>query len=647
MSHLETIKANLKRLASDSLELALKELERLLSPESPVFNSFLLLKGQFKKCREEFLLGILSAEQNTQTYARLMSAFLQMTGELSQNDLIPEKETAQKPAEKRGELLYHVPHAMQVMREEKCTVRIAWTEAALLENWKRRKDDVHRRNLRIAEVMGVELLSLSEDAPFSIKSLHSTVQFLDEEEYTEWIFYVKPLRAGNYPLVIRISVIEMRDNREVKRELVLEEQVSVTTEAPQVEAGQEDMVSAPLAHFTAGAPFVEAPAFLTEVMRRHGALLTLLCVAVTAIIWSNPKPFPNDLSETNSRHQLDTFLIVLPETGSNGTTERYGETQQKKNYKQNDRGAKTHPAAKSPLDNSEDIAPNLDVIRDNHLTPLDTMPQYMKDSVAQSRLQNKMQLLRLAQDVNSLDTVKVKKELIKKDLLQRARENANLAVSLAKRQKDPTMAMRIAEFSLSSGSGNRATYLSALNRGGVYSRLGVLSPDGKYILTGSQNNTLRLWSISDTAILSRIWLSDAIYSAAFSPDGKHILSGSQDDTVRLWDIDGSAIRLPSFYSPVQKKFSFASYNYQKAQIWNAESLQRNQRLLWAYQLDSTAMRFLPSITAVSASKKSEIFLVDSSFLKLSRQFIFIAKDLPDYKHKGFFARLWDWLIFWK
>jgi len=291
MSHLETTKANLKRLASDSLELALKELERLLSPESSLFNSFLLLKGQFKKCREEFLLGILSQEQSSQIYARLMSAFLQMAGDLSDSDLIPEKETAQKPAEKRGELLYHVPHTMQVMREEKCTVRIAWTEAALFENWKRQRNNIHRRNLRIAEIMGVELLSISEDAPFSIKSLHSTVQFLDEEEYTEWIFYVKPLRAGNYPLVIRISVIEMRNNREVKRELVLEEQINVSTDAPQEEADQEDMIRAPLAHFAAGAPFVEAPAFLTEVMRRYGALLVLVLVGVSSIFmpwrWGN------------------------------------------------------------------------------------------------------------------------------------------------------------------------------------------------------------------------------------------------------------------------------------------------------------------------------------------------------------------------
>jgi hypothetical protein len=283
MAHLEAIKTNLKRLASDSLELALKELERLLSPESHLFDSFLLLKGQFKRSREDFLLGILSQEQSSQTFARLMSAFLQLTTELSTTDLIPEKEVAQKPSEKRGELLYHVPHNMQLMREEKCTIRIAWTEAGLFENWSRRKDDVRRGNLRIAEIMGVELLNFSDDTPFIIKPVHTTVQFLDADDYTEWMFLVKPLRAGNYPLVIRISVIEMRDNREVKRELVLEEQINVVTDTPQIEAGQEEMMRAPMAYFAAGGPFVEAPAFQRPMFRQYGALVALLLVGAIAL----------------------------------------------------------------------------------------------------------------------------------------------------------------------------------------------------------------------------------------------------------------------------------------------------------------------------------------------------------------------------
>jgi WD40 repeat protein len=29
--------------------------------------------------------------------------------------------------------------------------------------------------------------------------------------------------------------------------------------------------------------------------------------------------------------------------------------------------------------------------------------------------------------------------------------------------------------------------------------------------------------------------SDYVYSVAYSPDGKHIVTGSRDDTVKVWD----------------------------------------------------------------------------------------------------------------
>ena len=29
--------------------------------------------------------------------------------------------------------------------------------------------------------------------------------------------------------------------------------------------------------------------------------------------------------------------------------------------------------------------------------------------------------------------------------------------------------------------------------------------------------------------------SDLVYSVAYSPDGKHVVSGSRDNTVKVWD----------------------------------------------------------------------------------------------------------------
>ncbi|MEB3357613.1 MAG: caspase family protein [Synechococcales bacterium] len=63
----------------------------------------------------------------------------------------------------------------------------------------------------------------------------------------------------------------------------------------------------------------------------------------------------------------------------------------------------------------------------------------------------------------------------------------------------------------------------------------AFSPDGKTIVSGSEDNTIRLWSIDGTPIGQPFQGHQAsVWSVAFSPDGKTIVSGSEDKTIRLW-----------------------------------------------------------------------------------------------------------------
>jgi WD40 repeat protein len=69
----------------------------------------------------------------------------------------------------------------------------------------------------------------------------------------------------------------------------------------------------------------------------------------------------------------------------------------------------------------------------------------------------------------------------------------------------------------------------------------AIGADGKYVLTGSGDNTARLWNIQDKDnIQSYIFDGHTkdVSSVALSPDGKFALTGSEDDTARLWDIQG-------------------------------------------------------------------------------------------------------------
>lgn len=309
MSRLETIQSELKQLASVNIEQAFKEAKQVISPDSAAFDSVLLLQGQYKKCREEFLLGMSSPEQNTQVYTRILAAFLQVIGHLSLHDLIPDREALRKPGDKRGELLYHIPHNMQVMKESKCTVRIAWTELALFDGWLRRKDDIQRHNLRVAELMGVELLCSSEDAPFAIRSMNSVVQFFDDEDYTEWIFYVKPLFTGHHPLSLRISVIEMRDNREVKRELILEEQVVVSAETAEL-AETASLVKAPIDGLFVGHP-AEAAAS-TKSLKLYGALIVLFFTGLMALFLPRNNQIEPAIVVTSPQNDDSLAIPVSP-----------------------------------------------------------------------------------------------------------------------------------------------------------------------------------------------------------------------------------------------------------------------------------------------------------------------------------------------
>lgn len=72
----------------------------------------------------------------------------------------------------------------------------------------------------------------------------------------------------------------------------------------------------------------------------------------------------------------------------------------------------------------------------------------------------------------------------------------------------------------------------------------VFSPDDHYILTGSLDKNLRLWSFAQGREL-KIFKghSNYISSVEFSPDGKNVVSSSWDKTIKIWDIEtGKEIR---------------------------------------------------------------------------------------------------------
>ena len=69
----------------------------------------------------------------------------------------------------------------------------------------------------------------------------------------------------------------------------------------------------------------------------------------------------------------------------------------------------------------------------------------------------------------------------------------------------------------------------------------AFSPDGTRIVTGSEDDTAKVWDArSGSPLLDLEGHSSDITSVAFSPDGTRIVTGSGDDTAKVWDARSGA-----------------------------------------------------------------------------------------------------------
>jgi WD40 repeat protein len=69
------------------------------------------------------------------------------------------------------------------------------------------------------------------------------------------------------------------------------------------------------------------------------------------------------------------------------------------------------------------------------------------------------------------------------------------------------------------------------------------SPDGRHVISGFADATLRLWEVASGTSRAFEGHGDAVHAVAFSPDGRHVASGSADGTLRLWEVASGTSRL--------------------------------------------------------------------------------------------------------
>ena len=71
----------------------------------------------------------------------------------------------------------------------------------------------------------------------------------------------------------------------------------------------------------------------------------------------------------------------------------------------------------------------------------------------------------------------------------------------------------------------------------------AFSPDGRHIVSGSRDQTIQVWDAQTGGQVGNPLQGHPgrVNSIAFSPDGRYIVSGSEDQTIRVWDVQASII----------------------------------------------------------------------------------------------------------
>jgi len=114
-----------------------------------------------------------------------------------------------------------------------------------------------------------------------------------------------------------------------------------------------------------------------------------------------------------------------------------------------------------------------------------------------------------------------------------------------------------------------------------YVRAAAFSPDGSRIISGSYDKTLKLWdAASGNCLMTLSGHSNGVMAAAFSPDGSRIISGSDDNTLKLWDAaSGNCLMtlsghsngvMAAAFSPDGSRIISGSYD-NTLKLWDAAS----------------------------------------------------------------------------
>ena len=234
VAFVQDLKDSLPKVGITKVIRALKE---KLPKGNPRYDLLLRIESEHNDLRELMIEGTISDENLRARNAQIEKRLIELLNLLSAADFDPETRhtrIAKEQKIKKGHVLYRIPNKMQVKKEYRCLVRIAFTKEMVLSGLELDDDTEIRSEVRISDRMQVSLIDPQREPVFEIRTTSQSEQIIDTDEATEWRFFVMPLVSGKHFLELKVQIVFHIDGKDVVREKTLEESVVIVTEAPDV-----------------------------------------------------------------------------------------------------------------------------------------------------------------------------------------------------------------------------------------------------------------------------------------------------------------------------------------------------------------------------------------------------------------------------
>lgn len=139
----------------------------------------------------------------------------------------------------------------------------------------------------------------------------------------------------------------------------------------------------------------------------------------------------------------------------------------------------------------------------------------------------------------------------------------------------------------------------------------IVSPDGKYIVSGDRDQNIRVWNFTEKRLEhSFIGHKFGISSLGFSPDSQFLLSGSFDKTICVWNFKEKLQELKfekheksvsALFYPPSMKYFFSGSEDEKIIVWNNNTLTPCTQL-FSYPLQNWNVKFTESYETILQNK---------------------------------------------